>query len=63
MSEHEPATGDGDSEPDEASKTMDDVSEAELIREVVRLQQRHREGGIDAGLGEVDVDAGPSASE
>ena len=38
----------GNEAGDEASQT----DEAALIREVVRMQERHREGGIDSDLDE-----------
>jgi hypothetical protein len=51
MSEPEGALDGSGNEPgDEASQS----DEAALIREVVRMQERHREGGIDADLEEDD---------
>jgi hypothetical protein len=38
---------------------LDDAREAALMREVLRAQERHREGGIEPGLDAVDADAEP----
>jgi len=49
MSEREGELDRSGNEPaDEASQS----DEAALIREVVRMQERHREGGIDSDLDE-----------
>jgi hypothetical protein len=32
-----------------------------MMRKVMRMQERHREGGVDPDLDDTDVDAGPSA--
>jgi hypothetical protein len=51
MTEREGALDESGNEPgDEASE----ADEAALIREVVRMQERHREGGVDRDLGEAD---------
>jgi hypothetical protein len=39
----------GDEPGDEADQ-FDSAREADLIREVMRVQERHREGGVDAEL-------------
>jgi hypothetical protein len=43
-------------QPDES----DDAAEAELIRKVLRTQERHREGGVDP---ELDEDADGQAAD
>ena len=44
-------------EPD----VLDDARAAELMREVIRVQERHREGGIEPELDSVDGDHEPDA--
>ena len=34
--------------------------EAAMMRKVMRMQERHREGGVDPDLDDTDADAGPS---
>ena len=53
MSEHQPPAA-------EPGDTPADADEAELIRKVLRAQERHREGGIDP---ELDGDAPGSAGQ
>jgi hypothetical protein len=36
---------------------LDDASEAALMREIIRRQERHREGGVEPEL--ADADEGP----
>jgi len=50
MSEREPAPGSSGGEPGTDSDVVDEAREAELMREVMRKQERHREGGIDPWL-------------
>ena len=40
----------------------DDAREAAMIRKVLRIQERHREGGVDPELAGDDDDPGPRAS-
>lgn len=40
---------------------VDEASEAALMREVLRTQEQHREGGVEPELDEVDNDSGPKA--
>lgn len=56
-----PGPDSGD-EPGERPDLADDAREAAMIRKVLRLQERHREGGVDPEL-EVDDDGdlGPRA--
>lgn len=58
MSDPEPTPGSSGDEPrDEAG--LDDAREAALIRKVLRVQERHREGGIDPELEDDEEDPGP----
>jgi len=56
MNEREPVPGD---EPD----ALDEVHEAALMREMLRAQERHREGGIEPGLDDGDPDPGPGGTD
>lgn len=47
MSERDPAPASSGDEPDR----LDDTDEAELMRKVLRAQERHREGGVEPELG------------
>jgi len=53
-----PPPGSGDEGPD----VPDDVHEAELMRQVLRMQQRHREGGVDPELDDSGQDGEPGGS-
>jgi hypothetical protein len=57
MSEQAPPPSDGD-EPD----VPDEAREAELMRQVLRMQQRHREGGVDPELDDGGLDPVPGES-
>ena len=35
--------------------------EAAMMRKVMRMQERHREGGVDPDLDDTDADPGPGA--
>jgi hypothetical protein len=57
MSEREGALDRSGNEPGQEASPAGEASpadEAALIREVVRMQKRHREGGIDPDLDEED---------
>lgn len=58
MSDREPEPGSPSEEPGEEAGPVDEASEAALIRKVLRVQERHREGGVDPELdvGEADED-------
>jgi hypothetical protein len=58
MSEREGARDSSGNEPGDEASAAD---EAALIREVVRMQERHREGGIDRDLDENDSQPEPEA--
>jgi hypothetical protein len=62
MSEREPAPGSPGGEPSHDSDVVDETREVALMRDVMRKQERHREGGVEPWLGdEVDEDPGPGA--
>jgi hypothetical protein len=54
MSEREPVPGDSGDDSD----VQDDDREAALMREVLRAQEQHREGGVDPELEVTDQDPG-----
>jgi hypothetical protein len=47
--------GSGD-EPDGEPELTDDAREAAMMRNVLREQERHREGGVEPGLDDADTD-------
>jgi len=49
--------GESNSSPEAAAEDR----EAAQMRQVMRMQERHREGGIDPDLDDADADAGPGA--
>jgi hypothetical protein len=53
MSDQKQMPGNSGDEPDNDVGLPDDAREAALIRKVLRVQELHREGGIDP---ELDVD-------
>ena len=61
MVEREQAPGSSGEKPGDSPDAMEEDREAALIREVLRTQERHREGGIEPGLDETDEDPGPGA--
>lgn len=61
MGDPEPRTGDSDNAVSGQSGTLDAAREAALIQEVIRAQERHREGGVDSGLGSQDANPEPEA--
>jgi hypothetical protein len=48
-------------QPTDESGALDDAREAALMREVLREQEQHREGGVEPGLDEPDSPTGPGA--
>lgn len=63
MSEREPAPGSSGGETSHDSDMVDEDREVALMREVMREQERHREGGIEPWLrDEADEDPGPGSS-
>ena len=61
MSEQEQMPGTSGDEPDDDARVPDDAREAALIRKVLRVQEQHREGGIDPELDVDDEAPEPSA--
>jgi hypothetical protein len=61
MSERAPTPGSPGAEPNDESGEMDDAREAALMREVLREQEQHREGGVEPGLQDPDTPAGSNA--
>jgi hypothetical protein len=56
MSDPTPPGNPGD-EPD----VLDEAHEAEMMRSVMRSQEKHREGGIDRELDDAGTDSEPGA--
>ena len=61
MSERASAPGSSEGEASGESDVLDDARAADLMREVIRMQERHREGGIEPELDNVDGDHEPDA--
>jgi hypothetical protein len=60
MGEREQGSGSGE-KSGHGPEEMDEAREAEMMREIMRQQERHREGGIDPELDETDEGPGPEA--
>jgi hypothetical protein len=50
------APGSSGEKPGHDPDVLDEAREAALMREVLRTQEQHREGGVEPGLGEMDED-------
>jgi hypothetical protein len=61
MGDPQPRTGDSGNATNGQSGTLDAAREAALIQEVIRAQERHREGGAEPELGRPDADPEPEA--
>jgi hypothetical protein len=61
MTERASASDNPKDEASGESDVLDDARAAELMREVIRVQERHREGGIEPELDNVDADDEPDA--
>jgi hypothetical protein len=59
MSDQASTPGSSDEELSGGSGELDDAREATLIREVLRVQELHREGGVEPGLAIPDEDPEP----
>ena len=59
MSDQVSAPGDSGGEADRRPEAAAEEREAAAMRKVMRMQERHREGGVDPDLDEPDADAGP----
>jgi hypothetical protein len=62
MTDQAPAPGGAGGEAESRPEVTED-REAAMMREVMRRQERHREGGVDPDLddADADADAGPGA--
>jgi hypothetical protein len=47
--------------PGDGPERADDAREAALMRDVLREQERHREGGVEPGLDDAGPDPEPGA--
>ena len=61
MSDQASTPGSSDSDLNGESDRLDDAREAALMREIIRKQERHREGGVEPELNDVDTDPEPGA--
>ncbi len=61
MSDHNPERGSPADEPGSESDVPGEDREAAMMREVMRRQEQHREGGVDPGLDDADGAAEPDA--
>ena len=58
--EHAPDSGSGEN-PEHGPEAPDEAREAALMREIMRRQERHREGGVEPELDEMDEKPRPEA--
>jgi hypothetical protein len=58
MSDQASAPGGSGGAADSSPDVTDEEREAAMMREVMRMQERHREGGVDPDLDDTDADAG-----
>ena len=61
MGDPRSSTGGSDNAVNGQSGTLDAAREAALIQEVIRAQERHREGGVEPELRRADADPEPEA--
>ena len=61
MSEQAPTPGSPGDEPNNESGGLDDAREAALMREVLREQAQHREGGVGPRHADPDTQTGSNA--
>jgi hypothetical protein len=61
MGDPQPRTSDPDKAVNGQAGTLDPAREAALIQEVIRAQERHREGGVEPELRRADADPEPEA--
>ena len=63
MSDQASAPGDSGDETNSSPEAAAEDREAAQMRQVMRMQERHREGGVDPDLddADADADAGPGA--
>ena len=61
MSDQGSTPGISDNDLNGESDRLDDAREAALMREIIRKQERHREGGVEPELDDVDEGPEPGA--
>lgn len=61
MSESEQAPGSSGEKPGQDPDVAEEAREAALMREVLRTQEQHREGGVEPELDETNEDPPPEA--
>jgi hypothetical protein len=61
MSDQASTPGSSDNDLNGESDRLDDAREAALMREIIRKQERHREGGVEPELDDADTDREPGA--
>jgi hypothetical protein len=61
MSNHTPVPGGSGDEPNSEPEVLGEASEAAMMRAVMRVQEEHREGGIDPELDDADAGSEPDA--
>jgi hypothetical protein len=61
MSDQASAPGGPGDEAESRPEVADEDREAAMMRKVMRMQERHREGGVDPDLDDADADAGSGA--
>jgi hypothetical protein len=61
MSDQPSAPGGSGGAADSSPEAAAEDREAAMMRKVMRMQERHREGGVDPELDDTDADAGPGA--
>ena len=59
MGDPQPSTDDSVEAANGQSGTLDTAREAALIQEVIRAQERHREGGVEPELRRAEADPDP----
>lgn len=61
MGESEQVPGSSGGKPGQHPDAADEAREAALMREVLRTQEQHREGGVEPELDETNEDPRPGA--
>ena len=61
MSDQASTPGSSDNDLTGESDRLDDAREAALMREIIRKQERHREGGVEPELDDAGTDPEPGA--
>jgi hypothetical protein len=61
MGETEEVPGSSGEKPGQDPEVADEAREAELMREILRTQEQHREGGVEPELDETNEDPQPGA--